>query len=63
MKIIFSLTFPLEEIRKYKLQNVTDRNNYIMNQMNSNMMINFGFNNMNNNMNLQQEFNNNLNKI
>ena len=59
----FSLTFPLEEIRKYKLQNVTDRNNYIMNQMNTNMMINFGFNNMNNNMNLQQEFNNNLNKI
>ena len=43
----FFLTFPLEEVRKYKLQNLTNRNYNIMNQMNmnQNMMMN-----MNNNM-------------
>ena len=43
----FFLTFPLEEVRKYKLQNLTARNYNIMSQMNmnQNMMMN-----MNNNM-------------
>ena len=51
-EVYFFLTFPLEGVRKYKLQLVTDKNNYIMNQMN-----------INNNIIQKQEYNNNLMKI
>ena len=46
-EVYFFLNFPLEEVRKYKLQNLTARNYNIMSQMNMNpnMMMN-----MNNNM-------------
>ena len=53
----FSLNFPLEEVRKYKLQELTNTNNNIMNQMNMNQNM---FINMNNQMDI---YNNNLNKI
>ena len=72
-EVYFFLTFPLEEVRKYKLQNLTARNNYIMNQ---NMMMNMypmmmnqmNMNpmmmnpmNMNNNMNMNINMNINMN--
>ena len=53
----FSLNFPLEEVRKYKIQELTNTNNNIMNQMNMNQNM---FINMNNQMDI---YNNNLNKI
>ena len=37
-EVYFFLTFPLEEVRKYKLQIVTNRNNQIISQMNNMMM-------------------------
>ena len=51
----FFLTFPLEEVRKFKLQNLTNRNYNIMNQMNmnQNMMMNpMMMNQMNMNQNM-----------
>ena len=55
-EVYFFLTFPLEEVRKYKLQNLTARNNYIMNQMNmnQNMMMNMNNPMMMNQMNMNQ---------
>ena len=53
----FSLNFPLEEVREYKIQELTNTNNNIMNQMNMNQNM---FINMNNQMDI---YNNNLNKI
>ena len=52
----FFLTFPLEEVRKYKLQNLTARNYNIMSQMNmnQNMMMNMNNNMMMNPMNMNQ---------
>ena len=55
-EVYYFLFFPLEEIRKYKLQTITDKNINLTNQMNTN-------HNMMMNMNLQEEFYNNLNKI
>ena len=47
----FFLTFPLEEVRKYKLQNLTNRNYNIMNQMNMNQNMMMNMNPMMMNMN------------
>ena len=58
----FFLNFPLEEVRKYKLQELIKRNLYITN-LNQNM-INQNMMNMKENlMQLNQEFQKNLNKI
>jgi ubiquitin C-terminal hydrolase len=60
----FFLIFPLEEVRKFKIQDLVNKNNQInQNMMNPNMMnMNMGQNMMNMKM-LQQEFQTNLNKI
>ena len=64
----FFLIFPLEEVRKYKLQELINRNNQInQNMMNPGMMMNMNMNMGQNMMNMMQmnpqEFQNNLNKI
>ena len=68
----FFLIFPLEEVRKFKIQFLTNRNMVIsqtVQQMNPNMMMNMNMNQMNMNqinqniMQLNQEFANNTNKI
>ncbi len=62
----FFLIFPLEEVRKYKLQELINRNNQInQNMMNPGMMMNMNMGqNMMNMMQMNpQEFQNNLNKI
>ena len=75
-EVYFFLIFPLEEVRKFKIQELTNKNLIInQNLMNPNMMnmnMNMGQNMMNMNMGQnmmnmmqmnQQEFQNNLNKI
>ena len=68
----FFLIFPLEEVRKYKIQYLTNRNMFISQNiqlMNQNMMMSMDQMNMNMNqinqniMQLNQEFANNNNKI
>ena len=63
----FFLIFPLEEVRKYKIQDLVNINTNInQNMMNPNMMnmnMNMGQNMMNMMQMGQQEFQNNLNKI
>ena len=66
----FFLIFPLEEVRKYKIQYLTNRNMVIsqnVQQMNQNMMMSMNQMNMNqinqNIMQLNQEFANNTKKI
>ena len=60
----FFLIFPLEEVRKFQIEEI-NKNNILLNQniMNANMMMNMNPNMMMNIAQMQKEFQDNLNKI